>query len=64
MYDERGKGLTISGTNWFGDELRQVMKVGASLRQLNDIVVTDIFKRKKKVAIIDALILFIFIRCC
>ena len=31
--DENGKGLTISGTNWFGNELRQVTKVGVSLRQ-------------------------------
>ena len=26
MYDEQGKRLTISGTNSFGDELRQVTK--------------------------------------
>ena len=30
--DEQGKGLAISGTNWFGEELRQVTKVGVSLR--------------------------------
>ena len=29
----QGKGLTISGTNSFGDVLRQVTKVGVSLRQ-------------------------------
>ena len=26
MYDEQGKGPTISGTKWLGDELRQVPK--------------------------------------
>ena len=26
MYDEQGKKLTIWGTNWFEDELRQVTK--------------------------------------
>ena len=46
--DERDKGLTISGTNWFGDELRQVTKAGVSLRQYNDILVIDIFNKKRK----------------
>ena len=31
--DEQYKGLTIPGTNWFGNELRQVTKVGVSLHQ-------------------------------
>ena len=34
--------------NWFGDELRQVTKVAVSLRQYNDIAVTDIFNKKKR----------------
>ena len=49
MYDEHDKGLTISGTNRFGDELRQATKVVVSLRQQNDIGVIDIFNGKKKV---------------
>ena len=47
MSDEQGKGLTIWGTNWFGDKLRQVTKVGVSLRQYNDIAVSDIFNKNK-----------------
>ena len=64
--DEQGKGLTVSETNSFRDELRQVTKVGVSLRQYNNIAVIDIFNKKKKesVAIVNALILFIFLRCC
>ena len=34
--------------NWYGDELRQVTKVGVSLRQQNDIAVIDIFNKKRK----------------
>ena len=45
--DEQGKGLTISGLNWFGGELLQVTKVGVSLRQYNDIAIIDIFNKKK-----------------
>ena len=44
--DEQGKGLTISGTNWFGEELRQMTKVGVSLRQYNYIAVVDIFNKR------------------
>ena len=46
--NEQGKGLTISGTNWFGDELRRVTKVGVSLRQYNDIACIDIFNEKRQ----------------
>ena len=31
--DKQGKGLTVSGTKWFGDQLCQVTKAGVSLRQ-------------------------------
>ena len=62
--DEQGKGLTISGTKWFGDEFRPVTKVGVSLRQYKGIAVIDIFNKKESVAIIYALILFNLIRCC
>ena len=43
--------------------LRQMTKLGVLLRQKNDIAVIDIFNNKKRVAIMDALILFIFTRC-
>ena len=45
-------------------ELSQVTKVCLSLRQSNDIAFTDIFKKKESIAITDALILFLLIRCC
>ena len=62
--NEQGKVLTISGTNWFGYELRKVTNFGVSLHQENDIAAADTFNKKKEsVAIIDALILFILIRC-
>ena len=62
---EQGKGLTIWGTYWFGDELRQVTK------SLRIIVPKEWYSgyryfrwKKDGAAIIDALFLFIFIRCC
>ena len=67
MYDEqirtkRAKNEQSYRRTDLGDELHQVIKVGASLRQQNDIAVIDIFSKKESVAIIDALILFILIR--
>ena len=56
--DEQVKGLTILGTNWSGDELRQVTKIWCIIAPIEHIEVIDIFN-KKSVAIIDALILFI-----
>ena len=44
--DEQGKGLTISGVNWYGDELNHVTNVRVSLRHYNDIAVRDIFSKK------------------
>ena len=61
IYDEQGKCLTISGTNWFGDELCQAAKVGVS-HCANRTLYINIFNKKESVAIIDVLILFIFIR--
>ena len=31
--DEQDEGLTVPETKWFGNELRQVTKVGVSFRQ-------------------------------
>ena len=64
MYGEqvltnKARDWKYQGETWFGDELRQVTKVGVSLRQSKDIAVTDVFIKKESVAITGALILFI-----
>ena len=46
--DEQGKGLTMSVTNWYGDESVRWPNVSVSLCQLNDIVVIEYFNKKGK----------------
>ena len=61
--DEQGKALIISGTNCFGDELVGWLVYHCANRTIERL--KHIYSMKKEsVEIIDALTLFILIRCC
>ena len=49
MYDEQGKGLTISGTNLLGDELRQQAKAWCIIAPIERYSGYRYFQRKNKV---------------